>query len=152
MPRLASLTSQRLAGLGITRMVKLLVNGDFATGDVTGWTDTSGQVTVVNQEAVIPNSVFGSFQQQVSVNNPSSASITYNYSIDVTSVNGVVGSTNRPILRIFDSASLALTNVQLINAQTYSGQFTTTEATSLTFSIIMNGLSINIDNAALSPA
>jgi surface protein len=68
MPRLASITSQTLAGLGLSRGIAELINGDFQTGDFTGWSATNFDILEVNSGvARVSSSGLGTLAQGLSV-------------------------------------------------------------------------------------
>jgi surface protein len=70
MPRLSSITTQPLLGIGLAQGVASLVNGDFETGDLTGWTQVGNlDIAAVNSGvARITSSTLGSLSQGIPVN------------------------------------------------------------------------------------
>jgi surface protein len=68
MPRLASITTQTLAGLALSRGIASLTNGDFETGDFTGWSATGFTTQEVNSGiARLSSTSTGILQQGLSV-------------------------------------------------------------------------------------
>lgn len=145
MPRLASITSQTLAGLALSRGVATLTNGDFETGDFTGWSATGFTTQEINAGvARLSSTSTGVLQQGLSVLPNTTYVLAFN----------VVSSTASGIINVSVSSATNGTVVSenlngITGLQAYAFSI---QDNSLTFEItIQSSAILEIDNIDIAP-
>lgn len=147
MPRLASITSQTLAGLGLSRGIAALTNGDFATGTFEGWAVTG---TLTTQEvnagvARISSTTSGTLTQGLSV----TPNTDYVVAFDVVNANAGTGSID-VLLSSATDGNLVSENLDSVSGlQAFAFN---TQDNSVTLEFTVQGSAIlDLDNVAIAP-
>ena len=121
--------------------VELITNGDFGTGDITGW-DKNNSVTSVTSTIcrVEQDTAWDIFGQYISIVN----GVTYNYSFDVTAISLTGGN----IIFTDDTTTMEAFTI----TGSYSGSFTAGANAFVQFQFINTtiGDNFSIDNVSVS--
>lgn len=122
--------------------VDVVVNGDFATGDYTGWSTSGPSVQVVADQAVIPDGE--SIQQTIAVGNGITNGTSYNLSADC--ITGGPGAT-------IDFTSGANSSIQNLTTSTSVAETLVAADDTMTITILnASGGDITVDNIGVVEA
>ena len=145
MPRLTSISTLSLTGLGLSRGVATLINGDFAEG-FTGWlVNGFDTAQTTGGQATLSSAVSGTLSQGLGV----TPNLDYVIALDVIAQTGG-GSTSLLVSSATDG-NLVVESLENTAGSTQVFAFNTQDnAVTLTITVA-NGDSITIDNVSIEP-